>query len=882
MKRKFLAGILVASIFATGSMVSSCKDYDEDAINEMRSDNLDKIKELQDKLNELEGKLKGLIADQVIFKLQGGHLFCSTDGGTTWKDLGLVQGADGQNGQNGQNGHTPVISFDIDSNGHLIVTIDGTTTDLGLVKGADGQNGQDGTTPTIVMSLSSNGHLIATINGTDFDLGDVRGPKGDKGDQGDKGDKGDKGDQGEKGDKGDQGEKGDKGDKGETGATGATGAAGFSAYQVAVANGFTGTEAEWLASLKGNNGSDGADAPKIVSIEMSTDGTKFIFHMSDGTSFDVPVDASWKCDEEACKNAVNVCKEITKAFGFGDGILTDAQLTDLGSKITKALDDIEKALARTEALIARATSISIDGVKNNIFGLIKTPFGVQSNMLFGYFGKINPADAFDFPSTNPAVYADASVILDDTNVTLNTAFSGKGNIFLPTLGEVYYTINPAEVDFNGVNVSLATSTGNGCGIDLTAATSMTEDLKMGWTRAASGLSTYQSTASVSDFSSVEKIEIDPEDYLQIAKDLKDRKAGATASDIATAVQNTLAALQTKAYALEIDSTDYISTENGASKPHVVKSPLDIQAALIKPVGYEITAKLPTSIPGRSRAINFANSAIKTIVNKISEAGDLNEAKNLLNQFNGTLKHIQFGQNLGSENLIDVTVTVESTEDLVKDFNLNFDSKTVDKITGKVTATATIQLTKADFQKLFDELNSDVDDINDMLDKANDVVDFGLDLINKLQGGSFTNSITSTVEKAINKLWDAMEKVYGAFEYRFELALFAEYNGQVVPMHASALGAPAVASSFTCYMTNMNLEMLVPAFKKHLVATDAIGASDKAAALSAVNAGINQVYSGDTRKVTVSGLQSGVTYEFSYSGLDYAGKQQTRKFYVKCN
>ena len=58
MKRKFLAGILVASIFATGSMVSSCKDYDEDAINEMRSDNLDKIKELQDKLNELEGKLK--------------------------------------------------------------------------------------------------------------------------------------------------------------------------------------------------------------------------------------------------------------------------------------------------------------------------------------------------------------------------------------------------------------------------------------------------------------------------------------------------------------------------------------------------------------------------------------------------------------------------------------------------------------------------------------------------------------------------------------------------------------------------------------------------------------------------------------------------------
>ena len=32
-----------------------------------------------------------------------------------------------------------------------------------------------------------------------------------------------------------------------------------SAYQVAVENGFTGTEQEWLNSLKGSNGSDGSD-----------------------------------------------------------------------------------------------------------------------------------------------------------------------------------------------------------------------------------------------------------------------------------------------------------------------------------------------------------------------------------------------------------------------------------------------------------------------------------------------------------------------------------------------------------------------------------------------------------------------------------------------
>ena len=42
------------------------------------------------------------------------------------------------------------------------------------------------------------------------------------------------------------------------GLQGPTGATGDSAYEVAVANGFVGTEAEWLASLVGADGADGA------------------------------------------------------------------------------------------------------------------------------------------------------------------------------------------------------------------------------------------------------------------------------------------------------------------------------------------------------------------------------------------------------------------------------------------------------------------------------------------------------------------------------------------------------------------------------------------------------------------------------------------------
>jgi hypothetical protein len=98
---------------------------------------------------------------------------------------------------------------------------------------------------------------------TDY-LADRPAPVGPKGDKGDKGDRGEQGLQGLIGPQGNVGPAGPQGLKGDTGLTGATGAAGpkgdkgdkgdqgDSAYLVAVAGGFVGTQAEWLESLQGN------------------------------------------------------------------------------------------------------------------------------------------------------------------------------------------------------------------------------------------------------------------------------------------------------------------------------------------------------------------------------------------------------------------------------------------------------------------------------------------------------------------------------------------------------------------------------------------------------------------------------------------------------
>ena len=107
------------------------------------------------------------------------------------------------------------------------------------------------------------------FTGTEVEwLASLKGEKGDQGEQGIQGEKGDTGSQGIQGIQGLQGPKGEKGDTGAKGEPGIQGVAGekgesgASAYELAVENGFSGTETEWLSSLKGEDGAQGTSGEK--------------------------------------------------------------------------------------------------------------------------------------------------------------------------------------------------------------------------------------------------------------------------------------------------------------------------------------------------------------------------------------------------------------------------------------------------------------------------------------------------------------------------------------------------------------------------------------------------------------------------------------------
>ena len=118
-----------------------------------------------------------------------------------------------------------------------------------------------------VNSVLGNGYIIgsdlyvcvSTNNGDVNDYTNVGQIQGPSGAQGAIGTQGNQGLQGAQGPVGNDGAQGPQGGDGTNGANGTNGTDGSSAYEVAVANGFVGTEAAWLLSLVGADGTAGQD-----------------------------------------------------------------------------------------------------------------------------------------------------------------------------------------------------------------------------------------------------------------------------------------------------------------------------------------------------------------------------------------------------------------------------------------------------------------------------------------------------------------------------------------------------------------------------------------------------------------------------------------------
>lgn len=176
-------------------------------------------------------------------------------------NLGKVVGSDGAKGEKGDKGDTGARGEKGekgDAGEQGIQGVAGKDGKDGIngtngVDGKDGTDGKDGVGINTV-NITEDGKLNITLtNGTTLNLGTIKGEKGDKGDTGV---------QGEKGDKGDTGAKGEKGDKGDTGEQGIQGVAGKDGK-----DGINGTD-----GVDGKDGTNGKDGVGIANVLINTSG----------------------------------------------------------------------------------------------------------------------------------------------------------------------------------------------------------------------------------------------------------------------------------------------------------------------------------------------------------------------------------------------------------------------------------------------------------------------------------------------------------------------------------------------------------------------------------------------------------------------------------
>lgn len=193
-------------------------------------------------------------------------------------NLGKVVGSDGAKGDKGEKGDTGAQGEkgekgDAGEQGIQGVAGKDGKDGINGTNGVDGKDGKDGVGINTV-NITEDGKLNITLtNGTTLNLGTIKGEKGDKGDTGV---------QGEKGDKGDTGAKGEKGEKGDTGEQGVQGIAGKDGKDgVNGTNGVDGKD-----GTNGKDGTDGQDGVGIANVTVSNEGALSVT-LTNGTVLDL-------------------------------------------------------------------------------------------------------------------------------------------------------------------------------------------------------------------------------------------------------------------------------------------------------------------------------------------------------------------------------------------------------------------------------------------------------------------------------------------------------------------------------------------------------------------------------------------------------------------
>ena len=590
---------------------------------------------------------------------------------------------------------------------------------------------------------------------------------------------------------------------------------------------------------------------------------------------------------DSLDNALDIeLAALEEAYQEADSLLQD-QLDSL----KQDLEDLEKRVAANEEAIAKlqdkvadledalakmVTGIIVQGVENPIFGSFSLPVGMQSNILFGYYGESQRNSYVKFPSNDNAY--DATDVYDAfINVNNMNAIDANGVLFNDTIGTVYLTVNPAKTDFTGLTMGIENSVEESNGLSVTPLRESNKKLSFGYSpytkSVANGL--YEADV-VLDKGSIDLVKINIESGLKnslkdVLESFQTKSKQVDFTELAVAITKQMTNFL-DAYAVNAEWTDSLGE-------HAVYSNYSIAATAFKPLSYNFLkgnsfGKLPVISAFDHINIDDINLNFNLNFNPITINSNVNVQLNQVVINRGNIYVVV--DIAGTSYPVDINSLIDEIEKQINDANAEITEEIEEQLEDQIESIQTE--INSYLSTMIGDINSQLGDVNDLVNQFNGIEGKVNSAIDKV------NSFVSRINNFTNKINTRLDNLNAYLQVTM---LYETEDGDLAQLSNSGAGASQIVAGkdAVLYPTSYTADIVVPAYKKYVAFTKVNGASDseQAALLSQLNTGdyLNQVLDGNTKaiKLNVPSSFSGKTLELTYSALDYSGWSSTRKFYI---
>lgn len=496
------------------------------------------------------------------------------------------------------------------------------------------------------------------------------------------------------------------------------------------------------------------------------------------------------------------------------------------------------------------TGVNVDMVENPYFGTLNTPFGVKSTMLIGFVGHQH--DNIDnFPGGNI-----------------------PGGVFTSEDGgSIYFTVNPSEVNMEGVKFALVSR--DGTEAPAFALAGLTKDNTKVTTRAA--VNGYKAIAGIDPAKAEEAMaNVNKEDLKKVAKNVLGKLKGQESLDVTNAVKTIYSSFKNaipEYYALQAEYNIMEKVGEDAEgnaiydevKRHYT-SDFNIAAVTVRPLGYKSFGGLSYHIKSLPQLEDILGISIDDVKNDfiwkpigVNTSLDteieitLPDADSF--KLDGSVPAPDADITSGKAHVGDGGIIVWDEDPTVTIGDINISALKVKYDTKKQKFEATVTI--GELQNIVDQINDQVGgmmgSVTDLLDK----VDGAFDKVN--------NNVIARLNSVIAKVNKITENPAALLQ---PVMFYNDANGNAgrlsenvnFPNQFDRKGQ--AEASILLVPTSYTAEMLAPAYKKYVACEE-----DPSA--------IKQ----DGKFYTFTAKAPGF-YTINYSALDYDGNVENKTYYIE--